>query len=130
MTVTMPEDLKRLIKNYNTRNPFNRIVVSQVARKVIFEFIKTNDPELANQESQAIECKRIEQEIPEVTEEQGSEDSFLETSADTSEFIQEVVQDFQDADVLLTEGKEFTCERCSALFKSKTQMHVFALLSS
>lgn len=134
MTITMPKDLKSLINDYNTRNPFNKLVVSQVARRAIIEFIKLNDPDLISEEEHANQCKQEKQEIPQVTEVQGSGDSFgisveglvseeplPSTSAETqgSEFIHEVEQDFQDTDVLLTEGREFTCERCGALFTSK-----------
>lgn len=142
MTITMPKELKSLINDYNTRNPFNKIVVSQVARRSIMEFIKSNDPDLISEEEQANQCK---QEVPQVTEVKGSEDSLstsvegvvseeplpntsveiqvseesLDTSSKASEFMQEVESDFQDAEILLTEGKEFTCERCGALFTSK-----------
>lgn len=145
MTITMPKDLKSLINDYNTRNPFNKLVVSQVARRAIIEFIKSNDPDLISEEEHANQCKQEEQEIPQVTEVQGSGDSLgtsveglvseeplpstsaetqvsaesLDASSKDSEFIHEVEQDFQDTDVLLTEGREFTCERCGALFTSK-----------
>lgn len=145
MTITMPKDLKSLINDYNTRNPFNRLVVSQVARRAIIEFIKSNDPDLISEEEHDNQCKQEKQEIQKETEVQGYEDSLSisveglvseeplpSTSAETqvsaessdasskgSEFIHEVEQDFQDTDVLLTEGREFTCERCGALFTSK-----------
>ncbi|MCC4771030.1 hypothetical protein FXV91_12875 [Methanosarcina sp. DH2] len=132
MTITMPDDLKSLINDYNTRNTFNKLVVSQVARRAIIEFIRTNDPDLISEEAQVNQCKQKKQEIPQVTEDQDSEESLdtsagdqdfkesPDTSVDASEFVQEVVQDFQDTEVLLTEGKEFTCERCRALFTSKS----------
>jgi hypothetical protein len=120
MTITMPDDLKSLINNYNTRNTFNKLVVSQIARRSIIEFIRTNDPDLISEEAQVNQCKQEKQEIPQVTEDQGYAEESPDTSVDTSEFIQEVVQDFQDTEVLLTEGKEFTCERCGALFISKS----------
>jgi hypothetical protein len=120
MTITMPDDLKSLINNYNTRNTFNKLVVSQIARRAIIEFIRTNDPDLISEEAQVNQCKQEKQEIPQVTEDQGSAEESPDTSVDTLEFIQEVVQDFQDTEVLLTEGKEFTCERCGALFISKS----------
>lgn len=46
ITISMSDDLRRMIDEYNKRHPFEPLVISQLAQKAVFEKIKKEDPEL------------------------------------------------------------------------------------
>lgn len=46
ITISIPDDLKRMIDAYNKRHPFEPLIISQLAQKAVFEKIKREDPQV------------------------------------------------------------------------------------
>jgi hypothetical protein len=49
--ISVSNDLKKLIDEYNEKNPFEKLNFSQISQKAIFEKIKAENPELISKDS-------------------------------------------------------------------------------
>lgn len=93
--ISIPDDLKKMVDDYNIRNPFEKLNISQISQKAIHEKIRAEDPDLINRNS-----IKVLQDKPK-----------LRTKAPCA--LKEV------APPKSVTGKEYTCIYCQALFTAK-----------
>lgn len=46
ITISIPEELKAMVEEYNKRNPFDKLNLSRITQKAVYEKIKTNDSDV------------------------------------------------------------------------------------
>lgn len=54
-TISIPDSLDSLIEEFNKRHPFEPLILSQLAQKAFFEKIKSEDPELVEIHTKAVQ---------------------------------------------------------------------------
>lgn len=60
-TISISEDLDSMIEKFNLRNPFDKLNISQIAQKAIYQKISKEDPELILEIEKKEPIKPIEQ---------------------------------------------------------------------
>lgn len=111
ITISIPDKLKRAIEEYNSKHPFEKLIISQLAQKAIFEKIKAVDPELLTNYTKAPAAVKAK----EITLDEAKEITLDE---ELTQPPQEEIQHHTLEVVCVECGKQFTAKRATRKFCS------------